>query len=280
MLMTDCLQVVVAVVASRWRYSWPRRGSCWFWCASRSRLHGHRYRQPAAGSETCLSSGRVWWSTSPADKRCTPVQQYSKLQNVHLCNSATSFQRLSHARCSHVQKAFRDWVMLDVHLYDKLSDWLMLYIQMYNKLSDWVMLHVLLYNKLSDWVMLHVLLYNKLSDWVMLHVLLYNNLSDWVMLDIHMYNQLSDWAMLDVHQYSSATSFQRWSYAPDVHLYKFSDWVMLQMYTCTTSSQTESCSRCTPVQQALRLSHAPDVHLYNKLSDWVMLQMYTCTTSF
>ena len=48
---------------------------------------------------------------------------------------------------------------------------------------------------------------------------------------------------------------------------------------CNKLSEMELCSRCTPVQ-VFRLSHAPDVHLYNKFSDWVMLRMYTCTISF
>ena len=203
MLTTYCLQAVVAVVASRWRYIWPRRGSCWFWCATSGRPHGHRYRQPAAGSDTCLSSGRVWCRTSPADKRCTPVQQYSKLQKVHLCNSATSFQRLSHARCSHVQKAFRDWVMLDVHLY-KLSDWLMLYIHMYNQLSDWAMLDVYQYSSATSF-----------QRWS--HAP-----------DVHLYNKFSDWVMLQM--YTCTTSFQRLGHARRTPVQQ-----------CNKLPETESC---------------------------------------
>ena len=255
MLTTDCLQVVVAVVASRWRYSWPRRGSCWFWCASRSRLHGHRYRQPAAGSETFLSSGRVWWSTSPADKRCTPVQQWCKLSETESCKVFTctkSFQRVSHARCTPVRQAFR------------LAHAIYTDVQQAFRLSHVRYTHVQPAFRLSHARCTPVQQCNKLSE-------------------------------MELCSRCTPVQVFRLSHAPDVHLYnKLSDWVMLQMYTCTTSSQTESCSRCTPVQQAFRLSHAPDVHLYNKFldwvmlqdvhlynkfSDWVMLQMYTCTIS-
>ena len=42
--------------------------------------------------------------------------------HVHLYSSATSFQRLSHARNTPAQQAFRLSPALDVHLYNKLSE--------------------------------------------------------------------------------------------------------------------------------------------------------------
>ena len=204
MLMTDCLQAVVAVVASRWRYIWPRRGGYWSWCASSSLSHGHRYRQPAAGSDTCLSTGRVWCRTSPADKRCTPVQQYTKLQNIHLYNSATNV---------------RDRAMLDVHLYKKLSGShaRCTPVRQVFRLSHVICTPVKPAFGLSHARCSHVQPALRLSHVRYTHV-------------------------------QQAFRLRHARCTPVQQRNKLSEMVMLQMYTCTTHFQTESCSRCTPVQ--------------------------------
>ena len=105
-----CLQAVVAVVAaSRWRYSWPPREVHRPTRASTRCSRLHRRQPPAAGPDTCLPVWHVWCRTAPADRRRTPVQQCSKLSEIESCYMYI---------CTTVQRASRDWVTLDIHLYN------------------------------------------------------------------------------------------------------------------------------------------------------------------
>ena len=280
MLTTDCLQVVVAVVPSRWRYSWPRRGSCWFWCASRSRLHGHRYRQPAAGSDTCLSSGRVWCRTSPADKRCTPVQQWCKLSETESCKVFTctkSFQRLSHARCTPVRQNFRlaHAIYTDVQQAYRLSHTRCTPVQQAFRLS-----HVRYTHVQRGAFGLNYVRYTHVQPALRLSHVRYTNVQRAFRLSHVRYTHIQPAFRLSHVRCTHVQQAFRLSHFRYTHVrpaFRLIHARCTPVQQCNKLSEMESCSRCTPVQQAFRDWVTLDVHQYNSVATCQRLNPARCT---